>query len=220
MAGRPAAALGRAAPEGRAEAALVAAPPELAGVLEEARLADEVEADEAAPAAEEEAEAEDMLIMDDRVVVTPVAEEVPLSVAEPEPVVVIAPVVATPEVEALELRQALDDPGWIVRAEFPTETPVESVIKSVTEVPAAMLTTQVYGLDVRLVLRVSRAAALGWPPGTTARMNGAVPPVQDTATGWHWTRAAGVAMEKVFWASAVAASETAMIVFPNISTER
>jgi len=72
-----------------------------------------------------------------------------------------------------------------VRAELPTDTPVESVIKRVTEVPgsqkpvdavpcdqgnspAAMLTTQVKGLDWRSVLRVSRAAALGCPPGTTA----------------------------------------------------
>lgn len=139
MAGTPAIALGRAAPEGAAEAALEAAPPELTGVLEVTdRLAaddEAAEAEEADEAADEAAEAEETVVA--------AAEEVPLRVADPEPVVVMAPVVAMPEVEALALRQALEDPGWMVSAEFPTETPVESVIKRVTEVPAAMFTTQV-----------------------------------------------------------------------------
>lgn len=143
MAGTPAIALGRAAPEGAAEAALEAAPPELTGVLEvtdrlaaDEEAAEAEEADDAADeAADEAAEAEETVVA--------AAEEVPLRVADPEPVVVMAPVVAMPEVEALALRQALEDPGWMVSAEFPTETPVESVIKRVTEVPAAMFTTQV-----------------------------------------------------------------------------
>ena len=65
------------------------------------------EADDAADeAADEAAEAE--------LTVVAAAEEVPLRVADPEPVVVMAPVVAMPEVEALALRQALEDPGWIL----------------------------------------------------------------------------------------------------------
>lgn len=57
-----------------------------------------------------------MAAEDDRasevVLVVPTAEEVAERTADPEPVVVMAPVVATPAVEALELRQELDEPAW------------------------------------------------------------------------------------------------------------
>lgn len=82
---------------------------EPAGALEAAADeagADEAAADEAAADADEALEALETLTALD----APVAE-VAVRVCEPVPVVVMAPVVARPEVEALALRQASDAPG-------------------------------------------------------------------------------------------------------------
>jgi len=61
--------------------------------------------------------------------------------------------------------------------------PVASVILRVMLVPAGRLTTQVYGLAVKLDERVSIDGALVSPPGMIARMKGDVPPLQVICAG-------------------------------------
>lgn len=145
--------------DGAAEAATDAAEAETweaTGVLEVDARADEAE--------DMAADIEVIEVMEEamEVAAMPEAEVVPLRVAEvPDPVVVMAPVVSMPEVEALALRHESDDPGWITRSDDPVERPVESVIKRVTDVPAARSTIQVYGLEVSEVERVDKAGADG-----------------------------------------------------------
>lgn len=89
-------------------------------LLEEAAAADEEEEEAAAADEAEDGRAvltEEEMTATEVWLVVAAAEVVPVRTEEPDPVVVTAPVVAIPEVAALELRQELDEPAWMVNGE-------------------------------------------------------------------------------------------------------